>query len=59
MRATTQVLTDHKTDQYAFGQPRNGRRREWCVYSGGTLDDAKNGITPLQRKMMNEEVMPQ
>lgn len=47
------TMSDHKTDQFIFGQKRHGRIRERCVYGGGTYQDANNKITPLKRKMID------
>jgi hypothetical protein len=45
------ILGQHRTDfYYPFSS-----RRELCVYSGGTLEDATAGITPLRRKTMDRQ----
>lgn len=46
-------MSEHKTDNYALGQHPNGRVRERCVYSGGTLQDARDKITTLRRAMID------
>lgn len=47
-------LGEHRTAFYAVGQPRSGRSRERCVYSGGTVEDATNKITPLARRLLDK-----
>lgn len=49
------MLSEHKTANYVLGQARGGRRKERCVYSGGTWEDAKAKITPLRRMQMSRE----
>jgi hypothetical protein len=49
------TLSEHKTQFYVSGQPRGGRLRERCPYSGGTWQDAKDGITPLKRRRLDRE----
>jgi hypothetical protein len=46
-------ISEHRTDMFVLGQPRGGRRRERCVYSGGTWADAKLRVTPLARRMLD------
>lgn len=42
-------LGEHRTEFYVLG----GRRRERCVYSGGTWADAKVRVPPFARRMLN------
>ena len=50
-RLTGDVLSEHKGD--SFAPFRNYRER--CVYSGGTIADAQQSITPLRRRRMDRE----
>jgi hypothetical protein len=47
-------LSQHKTDQYVWGQRAGGRVRERCVYSGGTWADAEARIAPLRRLLIDK-----
>jgi len=41
------TMGSHRTEFYA----PFSNRRERCPYSGGTVEDARNGISPLLRRM--------
>lgn len=43
------VLGSHRKDTYYLCS----NRREHCPYSGGTIEDAIAGITPLRRKTID------
>lgn len=49
-RMNDDTLSEHRTDMLAIG---SGRYRERCAYSGGTVMDAKAGITPIRRRRLN------
>ena len=48
-----EIIGEHRTEMYALGQPRGGRVRERCVYSGGTWADAKLRVPPRARRMLD------
>lgn len=50
-------MRDRRTANYAIGQPRGGRVRELCAYSGVTLREAADGITPLRRRILGREAI--
>jgi hypothetical protein len=45
------VMGEHKTEFYL----PFSNRRERCVYSGGTVEDAEFRITPIRRRRLNRE----
>lgn len=51
------TMSRHWSDQYrpATASRRRNTVREECPFGGGTLADARAGITPLDRRRMNRE----
>lgn len=45
------ILGQHRKDTYYLCS----NRKEHCPYSGGTIQDAIDGITPLKRKTLDRE----
>lgn len=48
-------MRDHRTANCAIGQARGGRVRELCPYSGVTPDEARAGVTPLRRLLLQRD----
>lgn len=50
-KQSDRIMGSHRMQTYAIGS----NRRERCPYSGGTVEDAASGITPIRRRRLNRE----